>query len=51
MIIRSQLVLALASVLVLFFVSVFVIVMAQVFELVVLIDIRTSQEVLQVVRR
>ena len=51
MIIRIQLVLALASVLVLFFVSVLVIVMAQVFELVVLIDIRTSQEVLQVVRR
>ena len=49
--IRIQLGLALASVLVLFFVSVFVIVMAQVFELVVLIDIRTSQEVLQVVRR
>ena len=46
-----QLVLALASVLVLFFVSVFVIVMAQVLELVVLIDIRTSQEILQVVRR
>ena len=49
--IRIQLVLALASVLVLFFVSVFVIVTAQVLELVVLIDIRTSQEVLQVMRR
>ena len=47
--IRIQLVLA--PVLALFFVSVFVIVMAQVFELVVLIDIRISQEVLQVVRR
>ena len=49
--IRIQLVLALASVFVLFFVSVFVIVLAQVLELVVLIDIRTSQEVLQVMRR
>ena len=49
--IRIQLVLALASVLVLFFVSVLVIVVAQVLELVVLIDIRISQEVLQVMRR
>ena len=49
--IRIQLVLALASVLVLFFVSVFVIVTAQVLELVVLIDIRISQEVLHVMRR
>ena len=49
--IRIQLVLALASVLALFFVSVFVIVTAQALELVVLIDIRISQEVLRVMRR
>ena len=48
---RIQLVLALASVLVLFFVSVFVIVVSQVLELLVLIGIRISQEVLQVMRR
>ena len=46
-----MLVLVLASGLVLFFVSVFVIVVAQVLELVVLIDMRISQEVLQVMRR
>ena len=49
--IRIQLVLALASVLVLFFVSVLVIVVAQVLEVVVLIGIRISQAVLQVMRR